>query len=113
MRLLKALVPFGISLILTPFALLVGVGTAIEGDLYYTKIVFPYTILLICLVRSISTISIDSFFGVLSVLTVIQYLIYGMILSGVERKGRAAVILIAVHLCCLVLSFIISYLIGL
>lgn len=112
MKLLKVLIPFGISLVVVPIAIAVGFGTAIEGDFFYTKIVFPYSVLLTALVRLISGTLSDSVFGIAFVLMVIQFPIYGMIISLVERRDLAIVILAAIHVSLSVLSFIVSYMLG-
>ncbi len=110
MRILGKLLPFFISVAITPFALVAGLGTAVEGDFFYTKLVFPYTVLLAALFRVISNPVPDSTFGILFVLMVIQFPIYGMIISLVERRDVAVEKVAGIHVGLSVLSFVVSYL---
>jgi hypothetical protein len=83
--------PFGIALIATPLALLVGLFSAGagHGDYFWVKIFFPYTML--------STIPFHSITSPFLVLAVAQFPLYGLTLTLVRAKRYIGFILAAVH----------------
>jgi len=119
---LKKWKPLLASLIFTPIGFLVGIAGSVEGELFYTKIIFPFTVISVVLFRWVLEIGLlgstpdnlkGFMFGSLLVLTVIQFPIYGMIVTLAERRDLTAVKLAAVHLSLSVLSFILAYRYGL
>src|SRR4051812_14363245 len=104
MQTLKRFLPLAISLILTPFAFVIGIGTAVEGDLFYTKLVFPYATLLLAFVHSLpNNLHISAFKPELEFLflglSVVQLPIYGAILSFATDKPPVIVKIAAIHIC--------------
>lgn len=90
----KPWAPIIASLILTPIALLLGIGSggAGHGDYFWAKVLFPYTMLSIFLFQSITAPFI--------VLAIAQFPLYGIILAYANGKGqvaRMATILLLVH----------------
>ena len=82
------------SLIVTPIALLLGVGSAGagHGDYHLAMILFPYTLL--------STALFDSITPPFVILAVIQFPLYGFVLGYANEKGRlvsTAILLCVVH----------------
>ena len=71
-----------VSLVLTPIALLLGVGSggAGHGDYRLAMILFPYTLL--------STSVFDSITPPFIILAIIQFPLYGVALGYANEKGR-------------------------
>jgi hypothetical protein len=76
------LIPVIVSLILTPIALLLGVGSAGagHGDYRLAMLLFPYTML--------STAVFDSITFPFIVLAIIQFPLYGIALGYANQRGR-------------------------
>lgn len=95
----KFWIPLIASLIVTPIALLLGVGSAGagHGDYRLAMILFPYTML--------STTIFDSITTPFILLAIIQFPLYGVILGSASEKGRfvsTSILLSLVH--CLALT---------
>ena len=92
--------PLIVALVVTPPALLLGIGSAGagHGDYFWAKILFPYTML--------STVLFESITVPFLVLAIVQFPLYGLSLGYAKGKrrlaGRAAVLLSA-HLLAVVL----------
>ena len=94
MRRPKSWAPVIVALILTPVALLLGVGSGGggHGDYFWAKVLFPYTMLSTFLLGSITT--------PFALLAVAQFPLYGLGLGyarGGRRSARLAVILLLLH----------------
>ena len=78
----KFWVPFGISLALTPVALLLGAGSAGagHGDYLWAKLLFPMTMVSAILFKVITPPFI--------LLAIVQYPAYGLILGRANSRGR-------------------------
>jgi hypothetical protein len=78
----KFWIPLIASFIVTPIALLLGVGSggAGHGDYHLAMILFPYTML--------STTIFDSITAPFILLAIIQFPLYGFILGHANEKGR-------------------------
>jgi hypothetical protein len=90
----KSWLPIFASLIVTPIALLLGIGSAGSGhgDYFWTKVLFPYTMLSAFVFGSITLPFI--------LLAVAQFPLYGIGLGytrGGGRFARLAIILLVVH----------------
>jgi predicted lysophospholipase L1 biosynthesis ABC-type transport system permease subunit len=109
---LGTLSPLLIAVFLTPIALLVGIGTSIEGDLFYTKIVFPFSVNFLALFRwaakSASAGSVGVYFG----LAIVQVPLYGLVITLAKRRDITFVILMGVHFLFVILAFVVTYLLG-
>ena len=86
--------PVVVSVILTPIALLLGVGSggAGHGDYRLAMMLFPYTML--------STFVFDSLTFPFIVLAIIQFPVYGVALGYASQRGRfvwVAILLGVVH----------------
>ncbi len=87
--------PVIVSLIVTPLALLLGIGSggAGHGDYFWAKILFPYTML--------STFLFESITAPFILLAIIQFPLYGFILAfASERKrfGSLVIVLAMAHI---------------
>lgn len=105
---IKKLGPFWISILATPFLCLLGLfsGGAGHGDYVLATLLFPFSI--------IFGITIGPFFpcpafgdcfprdGIWLATAVIQFPIYGLLFSFIDRKLRLAMLLVIVHICCFV-----------
>ncbi len=89
----KFWIPLIASLIVTPIALLLGIGSAGagHGDYRLAMVLFPYTML--------STTIFNSITAPFILLAIIQFPLYGVILGYASEKGRFVSVLI---LLCLV-----------
>jgi uncharacterized membrane protein len=83
--------PFGLSLIATPFLLLVGIASAGSGhgDYLWTKVLFPYTMF--------STIFLHSITTVFVVIALAQFPVYGLVLCLIHEKKYMGFAIVAVH----------------
>jgi len=82
------------SLVVTPIALLLGVGSAGagHGDYRLAMILFPYTLL--------SAVIFDSITTPFIILAIIQFPLYGIALGHANEKGRLismSILLCVVH----------------
>ena len=98
--------PLLISLLLTPFCLLLGIlsAGAGHGDYILATILFPFTLLSVALYHTIT----DPFilFGV------VQVPLYGVILGWTNMKGKiipAALILCVIHTLAVAISFLLVH----
>jgi hypothetical protein len=87
-------IPVIVSLLLTPIALLLGVGSggAGHGDYRLAMMLFPYTML--------STFVFDSITVPFIVLAIIQFPLYGIALGYANQRGRfvrVAILFSVVH----------------
>lgn len=75
-------IPVIVSLVVTPIALLLGVGSAGagHGDYRLAMMLFPYTML--------STAVFDSITVPFIALAIIQFPLYGVVLGYANQKGR-------------------------
>lgn len=108
MKLLKRLIPFGISLIVTWFALLVGI-TLISPDgakIFPGVLVFPFGAILFALIGWLDDKTI--FYAILF-LMLVQYPIYGIVLSFAVRKGRVFAIIAVVHIIVAILAVVLFF----
>ena len=90
----RAWMPFVLSLVATPFCLLLATASAGagHGDYFWAKIVYPYTML--------STLVFGSITIPFRLLAVVQLPLYGVLLSIAwlrNRLGLAALVLLTVH----------------
>jgi hypothetical protein len=97
--------PIIVSLILTPIALLLGIGSggAGHGDYFWAKVLFPYTMLSAFLFGSIILPFI--------LLAVAQFPLYGIGLGytrGGGRFARLAIILLLVHAAAAAVVFLLA-----
>jgi hypothetical protein len=97
--------PVLLSLILTPLALLLGIGSAGagHGDYFWAKILFPYTMLSTFLFASITAPFI--------LLAIVQFPLYGLLLAFAgERKrfGSLAIVLALAHILAAALSLFLA-----
>ncbi len=93
------------SLIVTPIALLLGVGSAGagHGDYRLAMILFPYTLL--------STAVFDSITPPFIILAIIQFPLYGVALGYANEKGRLvsmAILLCVIHGIALTAMFLVA-----
>ena len=100
MKEIRAWKPFGLFLVATPIALLTGLMSAGagHGDYLLVKILFPYTML--------STVFLNAITIPALFLAIVQFPIYGLILSIVTQKKFAALILTAIHVSLAILSLV-------
>ena len=94
MRGRKSWVPVIISLLVTPIALLLGIGSAGagHGDYRLAMILFPYIMLSTSLFNSITPPFI--------ILAIIQFPVYGLVLGYADERGRLvsmSILLAVVH----------------
>ncbi len=84
--------PIIISLIVTPFALLLSIGSAGGGheDYFWAKIFFPYTMLSTFLFESITIPFI--------IIAIIQFPFYGLILAFATKKKNLGLLIILLGL---------------
>jgi len=97
-------VPFALSLVTTPFCLLLAIASAgaVHGDYFWAKIIYPYTML--------STLLFNSITIPFRVLAVAQLPIYGVLLSIAwlrNRLGLAALVLFALHTAAALACFVV------
>lgn len=90
----KFWIPLIASLVITPIALLLGVGSggAGHGDYRLAMILFPYTLL--------SVVIFDSITAPFIILAIIQFPLYGIVLGQANEKGRLilmSILLSVVH----------------
>jgi len=108
--------PFFVALFLTPIALLVGFVTSIEGELFYTKLVFPYSVNFLVFFRWLqvpaSSIYASILVGICLGLAIMQVPIYGLIVTFAKRRDLNTVILVGIHFFFVVLAFVAAYLTG-
>jgi hypothetical protein len=92
--------PFIISLILTPVAFSIGsisVGAG-EGNAVLAKILFPYMFLGFA-VRSLISDEVAIIIGTfLFLISLIQYPVYGLVLSLLDNKTATVFLLFVIHL---------------
>ena len=116
MKLLRSWKPFVICLLVTPPALLVGWATSIEGDFFYTKLLFPYSIISTIGFRLLSIpgsdLSASILIGVVFGLSIVQFPIYGVIVSYADETPPFIVKLAGIHVAFSVLAFVLSYWMG-
>lgn len=91
--------PLVISVLVTPFALLIGLASAGfgHGDYVWATILFPYTIL------TPHILGFGAFF-----LAIVQFPLYGWLLSNSIRRGRLAItigIIVAAHTLAVLAAF--------
>lgn len=101
----KFWIPLIASFIVTPIALLLGVGSggAGHGDYRLAMILFPYTML--------STTIFDSITPPFILLAIIQFPLYGVILGRASEKGRfvsICILLCVVHCLALTAMFLVA-----
>ena len=101
----KSWVPVIVSLILTPIALLLGIGSggAGHGDYFWAKVLFPYTLLSAFVFGSITVPFI--------LLAVAQFPLYGVGLGyadGFGRSARLALILLLMHVAAVAVVFLLA-----
>ena len=91
MELLRRFAPFAVSVLFTPVALGLGIMSAGAGHSNYflAKILFPYTML--------STVSYDAITISFIFIAVVQYPIYGLILSSFRQLKTALIVLAIAH----------------
>ena|ERR671912_57096 len=97
--------PIIVSLVFTPIALLLGVGSAGagHGDYFWAKILFPFTMLSTFLFQSITAPFI--------LLAIVQFPLYGLTLalaSGRKRLASLAIGLAVVHILAAVLCLFLA-----
>jgi hypothetical protein len=105
MRSRRFWIPMIASLIVTPIALLLGVGSAGagHGDYRLAMILFPYTLL--------STAVFDSITLPFIILAIIQFPLYGIVLAYANEKGRfvsMSILLCVVHGIALTAMFLVA-----
>ena len=98
-------VPIIVSLILTPIALLLGIGSGGggHGDYFWAKILFPFTMLSALLFGSITVPFI--------LLAVTQFPLYGIGVGyahGGGRSARLAIILLLAHTAAAAVLFLLN-----
>jgi hypothetical protein len=100
MEAFKSLEPFVVSLFWTPVALAMGIMSAGAGHGSYTiaKILFPYTML--------STVRNESITLGWMLFAVVQYPIYGLIVSAARNRKAGLLALTIFHSLCVILAFI-------
>jgi len=91
-RLLQRWIPFIVSVILTPVALVLGVLSAGSGHGNYllAKIIFPYTML--------STVLFNSITNSFLFIAVAQLPLYGLFLTLKNKKKIGIYILLVIHI---------------
>lgn len=105
MRTRKFWIPLIASLIVTPVALLLGVGSAGagHGDYRLAMLLFPYTLLSAALFDSITPLFI--------LLAIIQFPLYGVALGYANEKGRlvpVAILLCLAHVAAVAAVFLVA-----
>ena len=96
--------PFAISLILTPFALWIGLVSAGAGHGNYILaiLLFPFTLLATILIEHPAPSSYDTW---LIGSAMVQFPVYGLIFSLVGRRKLVAIILGGLHICLFVVTY--------
>ncbi|MFN2529834.1 MAG: hypothetical protein ABR555_00905 [Pyrinomonadaceae bacterium] len=102
----RAWVPFVLSLIATPFGLLIALASAGagHGDYFWAKIIYPYTML--------STLLFGSITIPFRLLAVVQLPLYGVLLSIAcvrNRLGLVALVWFALHTAAAVACFVVRF----
>lgn len=97
---------------MTPFALfiaLVSVGAG-EGNYILATVLFPYTIFPLVLsvfyFQQPVSGTVEAF---LLFFTAIQFPVYGLIFSLTNRRVLLATLLVAIHICVFVITFVLAY----
>lgn len=105
MRSRKFWLPLTVALIVTPVALLLGLGSAGagHGDYRLAMILFPYTLL--------STTVFDSITPSFIILAIVQFPLYGIVLGYANEKGRPGsmlLVLCVLHGLALTVMFLVA-----
>ena len=114
---LRRWIPLIASILLTPIIIVMVGITSMEGDLIFAKLVFPIPLALGAALywvpESVPPFAASALNAGFIGLFILQFPIYGLILSLSKRRDLAIVVLVGVHLISSFLAFLLSGLTGL
>lgn len=108
MKSLREIVPFIISVVFVLLALVIGIFSAIEGDLFYTKLVCPYTFLITGVFALLFGPILNAMVVILIFITLFQYPVYGLIFSFAKNRPVAILRLMLIHISFSMLAFFVE-----
>jgi hypothetical protein len=118
----RLVVALAVTIALFPVLFVFGIGTAVEGDLSYTKIVFPYAVISLLLLRelvvllgfdiAVVTTAFPEFFNLQFFgIALLQFPVYAMIVGFASSKKLAICIsgIAVVHVIFVFVAFVCGY----
>jgi hypothetical protein len=95
-------------------------GTAIEGDTFYVKFVFPFSFIFIggCRLVSVADWELSHSYpelaaslalGFILAISIVQFLVYGVVLSLASEKPPMIVKIAGVHAAAVIMAFVLGY----
>ena len=96
--------------IATPVAILFGIAPAVEGDFTFTKIIIPYSAILLFIIEPNGNQMFDLIvFGI----SAVQFLIYGVVISFAQKRIVYTLLVLFAHCIFVIAAFICGYFVGL